>query len=170
MTALSLQAFSLGLIGFSLVKVLAPAYFAREDTKTPVKVGLVSLAVNFGLSVILAYSLTRSGYEGTHAGLALATSVAAMVNAWLLYHGLRRDKVFTHGKGWSSLLWRFCGANVLMTLSLLWLNKPLDWWLQSSMAERSLWLALTIGVGGGVYLLALLALGLRPGALRLRSA
>jgi putative peptidoglycan lipid II flippase len=170
MTALSLQAFSLGLIGFSLVKVLAPAYFAREDTKTPVKVGLVSLAVNFGLSVILAYSLTRSGYEGTHAGLALATSVAAMVNAWLLYHGLRRDKVFTHGKGWSSLLWRFSGANVLMTLSLLWLNKPLDWWLQSSMADRSLWLALTIGVGGGVYLLALLALGLRPGALRLRSA
>jgi putative peptidoglycan lipid II flippase len=169
MTALSLQAFSLGLIGFSLVKVLAPAYFAREDTKTPVKVGLVSLAVNFGLSVILAYSLTRSGYEGTHAGLALATSVAAMVNAWLLYHGLRRDKVFTHGKGWSPLLWRFAGANVLMTLSLLWLDRPLDWWLRSGMADRSLWLALTIGVGGGVYLLALLALGLRPGALRLRS-
>jgi putative peptidoglycan lipid II flippase len=169
MTALSLQAFSLGLIGFSLVKVLAPAYFAREDTKTPVKVGLVSLAVNFGLSVILAYSLTRSGYEGTHAGLALATSVAAMVNAWLLYHGLRRDKVFTHGKGWSPLLWRFAGANILMTLSLLWLRRPLDWWLQSGMADRSLWLALTIGVGGGVYVLALLALGLRPGALRLRS-
>lgn len=169
MTALSLQAFSLGLIGFSVVKILAPAYFAREDTKTPVKVGIVSLAVNFGLSVILAYSLSRAGYEGTHAGLALATSVAAMVNAWLLYRGLRRDKVFTHGKGWMPLLWRFAGANVVMTVSLLWLNRPLDWWLQSGGADRSLWLALTIGVGGGVYLLALLALGLRPGALRLRS-
>ncbi len=170
MTALSLQAFSLGLIGFSLVKVLAPAYFAREDTKTPVKVGLISLAVNFCLSVILAYGLTRSAYEGTHAGLALATSVAAMVNAWLLYYGLRRDKVFTHAKGWSPLLWRFAGANVLMTLSLLWLNRPLAWWLQSGVADRSLWLALTIAVGGAVYVLALLALGLRPGALRLRSA
>jgi putative peptidoglycan lipid II flippase len=169
MTALSLQAFSLGLIGFSLVKILAPAYFAREDTKTPVKVGLISLAVNFCLSVILAYSLTRSGYEGTHAGLALATSVAAMVNAWLLYRGLRRDKIFAHGKGWSPLLWRFVGANVLMTLSLLWLSRPLEWWLQSGVADRSLWLGVTIGVGGGVYLLALLALGLRPGALRLRS-
>jgi putative peptidoglycan lipid II flippase len=169
MTALSLQAFSVGLIGFSLVKVLAPAYFAREDTKTPVKVGLISLAVNFALSVILAYSLSRSGYGGTHAGLALATSVAAMVNAWLLYRGLQRDKVFTHGKGWSPLLWRFAGANVLMAISLAWFDMPLDWWLQSGTADRSLWLALTIGVGGGVYLLALLALGLRPGALRLRS-
>ncbi len=168
MTALSLQAFSLGLIGFSVVKILAPAYFAREDTKTPVKVGLVALAVNFGLSVILAYTLSRSGYEGTHAGLALATSVAALVNAWLLYRGLRRDRVFVHGKGWLPLLLRFAGANVLMALSLLWLNRPLDWWLQSGLVDRSLWLALIIGVGCGVYLLTLLALGLRPGALRLR--
>jgi putative peptidoglycan lipid II flippase len=168
MTALSLQAFSLGLIGFSMVKILAPAYFAREDTKTPVKVGLVALAVNFGLSVTLAYGLSRSGYEGTHAGLALATSVAALVNAWLLYRGLRRDRVFVHGKGWLPLLWRFAGANVMMALSLLWLNRPLDWWLQSGVVDRSLWLALIIGAGCSVYLLTLLALGLRPGALRLR--
>src|SRR5690606_28269376 len=57
MTALSLQAFSIGLIGFSLVKILAPAYFAREDTKTPVKVGLIALVVNFVLSVSLAWVL-----------------------------------------------------------------------------------------------------------------
>lgn len=169
MTALSLQAFSLGLIGFSLVKILAPAYFAREDTKTPVKIGLIALAVNFVLSVVLAYGLSRSGYEGTHAGLALATSVAAMVNAWLLYHGLRRDRVFAHGRGWSSLLWQFAGANLLMIVTLLSLHRPLEWWLQSGLVDRSIWLAVTIAVGCGVYLLALLALGLRPAALRLRS-
>src|SRR5690606_1147637 len=75
---LSLQAFSLGLIGFSFVKILAPAYFAREDTKTPVKIGVISLGVNFVLSVLLAWSLARAGFEATHAGLALAVSVAAL--------------------------------------------------------------------------------------------
>ncbi|MDH5215944.1 MAG: murein biosynthesis integral membrane protein MurJ [Gammaproteobacteria bacterium] len=169
MTALSLQAFAIGLVGFSLVKILAPAYFAREDTKTPVKIGLIALAVNFILSVTLAFGLTRSGYEGTHAGLALATSVAAIVNAWLLYRGLRREAVIVHGKGWQPLLLRFAAANILMTFCLLALNRPLAWWLESSLLDRSAWLTLVILVGGGVYFAALLLLGLRPGALRLRS-
>ena len=61
MAGLSLQAFAAGLMGFSFVKILAPAYFAREDTKTPVRVGLIALAVNFVLSIVLAYTLTRAG-------------------------------------------------------------------------------------------------------------
>jgi putative peptidoglycan lipid II flippase len=169
MTALSLQAFSFGLIGFSLVKILAPAYFAREDTRTPVRIGLIALAVNFVLSVVLAYGLTKAAFEGTHAGLALATSVAAIVNAWLLYRGLRGDKVLSHAKGWSRLLIQFAAANVLMTVSLLLLNRDLDWWLGSSLVDRSMWLALTIFVGGGIYVISLLLLGMRHGALRLRS-
>jgi peptidoglycan biosynthesis protein MviN/MurJ (putative lipid II flippase) len=56
-----------------------------------------------------------------------------------------------------------------MTVSLLLLNRDLDWWLGSSLVDRSLWLALTIFVGGGVYVISLLLLGMRPGALRLRS-
>lgn len=169
MTALSLQAFSLGLIGFSLVKILAPAYFAREDTRTPVKIGLVALAANFVLSVVLAIGLTKSGYDGTHAGLALATSIAAMVNAWLLYRGLRGDRVLSHSKGWKKLVVQFAVANVAMTLCLIFMNRSLDWWLASGLADRSLWLALTIAVGGGVYAISLFALGMRPGALRLRA-
>jgi putative peptidoglycan lipid II flippase len=169
MTALSLQAFSIGLIGFSLVKILAPAFFAREDTRTPVKIGLIALAVNFGLSVILAYVLTRMEYEGTHAGLALATSIAAIVNAWLLYAGLRRDRIIAHGKGWKTLLLQFTGANGVMAASLVLMNRHLDWWLTSSLVDRSVWLALTIGVGAALYFVALLLFGMRPGALRLRS-
>ena len=96
MTALALQAFAVGLVGFSYVKILAPAFFAREDTKTPVKIGLIALAVNFLLSVSLAWYLTAIGYAGSHAGLALAISVAAIVNAVLLYRGLLRDKVLRH--------------------------------------------------------------------------
>jgi putative peptidoglycan lipid II flippase len=168
MTALSLQAFSLGLIGFSLVKILAPAYFAREDTKTPVKVGLIALAVNFVLSVALAWTLTRAGYAGTHAGLALATSVAAILNAWLLWRGLRRDGIVGVTEGWPALLLRFALANVAMAVCLVQLARPLAWWLQTSLRTRSLWLALTIVAGAVVYFAALLVLGVGPRQLRLK--
>jgi putative peptidoglycan lipid II flippase len=169
MTALSLQAFSIGLIGFSLVKILAPAYFAREDTKTPVKVGLIALVVNFVLSVSLAWILTRAGYAGTHAGLALATSVAAVVNAWLLWRGLRSDGVVGVSKGWSLLLFRFLLANLAMAVSLVQLARPLGWWLETGPMSRSMWLALTIAVGAAVYFVSLLVLGVRPAQLRLRT-
>jgi putative peptidoglycan lipid II flippase len=167
MTALSLQAFALGLIGFSFVKILAPAYFAREDTKTPVKAGLVALAVNFVLSVVLAYTLTRVGYVGTHAGLALAISVAAILNAWLLYHGLRKDKVVVHSPGWSVLLLRFFGANAAMIVAIVWMQRPLEWWIDAGVLGRSIWLGAVVMVSALVYFGALVLLGLRPSQLKL---
>ncbi len=167
MTALSLQAFALGLIGFSFVKILAPAYFAREDTRTPVKAGLIALVVNLLLSVVLAYTLTRAGYAGTHAGLALAISVAALVNAWLLYHGLRRDKVVVHSPGWAQLLLRFFGANVAMTVAIVWLQRPLDWWVDVGVLDRSIQLCVVVMASAAVYFAALILLGLRPSQLKL---
>lgn len=167
MTALSLQAFALGLIGFSFVKILAPAYFAREDTRTPVKAGLIALVVNFVLSVVLAYTLSRAGYVGTHAGLALAISVAAIVNAWLLYRGLRRDKIVMHSPGWSLLLLRFFGANAAMTVAIVWMQRPLDWWVGVGSLDRSIQLGVVVMVGAAVYFVALLMLGLRPSQLKL---
>jgi putative peptidoglycan lipid II flippase len=168
MTALSLEAFALGLIGFSLVKILAPAYFAREDTKTPVKIGLVALVVNFLLSVLFAWLMVRAGHPGSHAGLALAISIAAMVNAWLLYAGLRRDGVLRHGAGWLPLLIRFGIANLAMAACLVLMARPLEWWLAGGLAERSLWLSATVAAAVIVYFAVLLLAGLRPGALRLR--
>jgi len=167
MTALSLQAFALGLIGFSFVKILAPAYFAREDTRTPVKAGLIALVVNFVLSVVLAYTLSRAGYVGTHAGLALAISVAAIVNAWLLYRGLRRDKIVMHSPGWSLLLLRFFGANAAMTVAIVWMQRPLDWWVGVGSLDRSIQLGVVVMVGAAVYFVVLLMLGLRPSQLKL---
>ena len=167
MTALSLQAFALGLIGFSFVKILAPAYFAREDTKTPVKAGLMALVVNLVLSVVLAYTLTRAGYVGAHAGLALAISVAAILNAWLLYHGLRKDKVVVHSPGWSFLLLRFFGANAAMTVAIVWMHRPLDWWIDAGVLDRSFWLGAVVIVGAVVYFGVLVLLGLRPSQLKL---
>lgn len=168
MTALSLQAFALGLIGFSLVKILAPAYFAREDTKTPVKIGLVALAVNFVLSVLFAWLMTRAGHPGSHAGLALAISIAAIVNAWLLYRGLRKDGVITHAADWLPLLARLLIANAAMAAGLASMSRPLEWWLAEGLAQRSLWLGACIGAAIVVYFGVLLLAGLRLSALRLR--
>ena len=168
MTALALQAFSVGLIGFSFVKILAPAYFAREDTRTPVRIGLIALVVNFILSVGLAWYLTSIGYAGTHAGLALAISVAALLNALLLYRGLISKGVLRHSKGWSALLAQIFFANAVMWAIIAWLERPLSWWLAVSDFERVSWLAISILAGAGAYFLVLVVLGLRPSKLGIR--
>ena len=167
LAGLSLQAFAIGLVGFSFVKILAPAYFAREDTRTPVRFGLIALAVNFGLSVILAWWLTRIGYPATHAGLALAISVAALVNAWLLYRGLRRDGIIQHSPGWAGLLSKYLVANVAMAAALNALARPLDWWIAAGVVDRVSWLSVQIVSGAAVYFLVLLLLGVRTSTLRL---
>jgi len=170
MTALALQAFAIGLVGFSYVKILAPAYFAREDTRTPVRIGLIALAVNLVLSVSFAWYLTSIGFEGTHAGLALAISIAALLNAVLLYRGLRRDGVARHGKGWLWLLGRVSIANAVMWAVLGQLQRPGSWWLQVGTFDRISWLSVSIVAGASAYFVVLLILGMRVGDFRLRQS
>ena len=169
MTALALQGFSVGLIGFSFVKILAPAYFSREDTRTPVRIGLIALAVNFGLSVILAWYLTSIGFAGSHAGLALAISVAAMLNAWLLYRGLCREGVVRHAPGWVALLLRVVAANAAMCIVLVQLHRPVTWWIAASSADRVYWLGVSVSAGAAAFFLALLVLGMRPSQFAMRA-
>lgn len=168
MTSMALQAYAFGLLGFSFVKILAPAFFAREDTRTPVRIALYALGVNLVLSVLLAWYLTRIGFAGTHVGLALATSVAALLNAALLYRGLRRDGVLRHMDGWQLLLGQVLLANIAMWAILVWLRQPLEWWLESGMAARAGWLGVSVFAGAGIYFLVLFALGLRPSKFSLR--
>jgi putative peptidoglycan lipid II flippase len=170
LTALALQAFAIGLVGFSYVKILAPAYFAREDTKTPVRIGLIALGVNFVLSVSLAWYLTRIGFAGSHAGLALAISVAALLNALLLYIGLRRDAVIRHGAGWPWLLARVLIANAVMWFVLEQLHRPGAWWLDVAIHDRIGWLSVSIGASAAVYFAVLLILGMRLRDFYLRRA
>ncbi len=170
MTAISLQAFAFGLIGFSLVKIFAPAFFAREDTKTPVKIGIVALVVNVVLSLAFAYTIASLGYDATHAGLALATSIAAIVNAGLLYRGLWRDGVVRHARDWVPFAWRLAGANLALLLVLLVLDRPVTFWLTAGMAAKIGWLALSVLGGTVVYFAALGLLGARPRHLKLRRS
>ncbi len=168
MTALALQAFAVGLVGFSFVKILAPAYFAREDTRTPVRIGLIALAVNLVLSVSLAWYLTSIGFAATHAGLALAISVAALLNAYLLFRGLRQQAVLVLSTDWGTLLLQVLVANVVMGLALYYIGRPLAWWLNATVLERSAWLGVSIVAGAIAYFLVLFVLGLRPSKLGMR--
>lgn len=84
MSAQSLRAYSAGLLAFMLIKVLAPGFFAREDTKTPVKIGIIAMVANMVFNLILIFPLA-------HAGLALATSLSAWLNGYLLWRGLRKE-------------------------------------------------------------------------------
>lgn len=169
MTAMALQAYAVGLIGFSFVKVLAPAFFAREDTKTPVRIALLALLVNLVLSIGIAWTMTTSGVVGPHAGLAAATSVAAILNAVLLYRGLRKARVLQHSSGWSMLIIRVALACTVMFAVLYQLYRPLEWWIDASFTGRVGWLAVTTIAGAGTYFAALLLMGTRLSQFRLKS-
>jgi len=95
----SLWAYSLGLMPFMFIKVLAPGYYSRQDTKTPVKIAVIAMVTNMVLNIALVFPLQ-------HAGLALATSMAAALNAFLLYKGLRKIDVYRPVAGWLWLSWR----------------------------------------------------------------
>jgi putative peptidoglycan lipid II flippase len=158
----------LGLVGFSFVKVLAPAFFAREDTRTPVRIGIAALLVNLALGASSAWYLSRSGFNGPHVALAAATSVAAILNALLLYVGLRRADVIRHAPGWGMLLLRVVIANAAMITTLMQLQRAATWWLAAGLSQRVAWLALSVIAGAGVYFAVLLVLGLRTSQLRMR--
>ena len=168
MTALALQAYAIGLVGFSFVKILAPAFFAREDTKTPVRIAIIALTVNLVLSISSAWYLTRIGYAGAHVGLALATSIAALLNAGLLYRGLRHDGVLVHGQGWAMLMVQMVLANAAMWAILLWLRRPLAWWLDVDLSTRATWLFLSVAAAAVGYFAVLIISGLRPSKLTLK--
>ncbi len=169
MTAMALRAYAAGLVGFSAVKILAPAFFAREDTKTPVRIAIVAMILNLLLSIALAWSMTKYGIAGPHAGLAAATSLAAVLNALLLYRALKKDNILRHSDGWKSLLVRILIANTAMYFALLQLARPLAWWIAASLAERIVYLGLTIIVGFIAYAAALLVFGARTSQFRMRA-
>ena len=154
MASESLVAYSFGLIAFILIKILAPAYFSRQDTKTPVKVGMIAMAVNLALNLLLM------GPMG-HTGLALATSIAAFVNAGLLYIGLKRRDVYQSKTRWLPLLARVVIASALMCAVLYSLNTYFGQWYESEIRVRVSILCSLVAAGSIVYFAMLFALGLR---------
>ncbi|MGA0800027.1 MAG: murein biosynthesis integral membrane protein MurJ [Steroidobacteraceae bacterium] len=167
MTQYGLMAYSWGLIGFSLVKVLAPGYFARQDTRTPVRVGLIALGINMGINVAVVLPAHYAGFGTPFVLLATSTCISAAINATLLWRGLRREGVYRPLPGWGGLIWRVIAANIVMAAGLIALASLFGDWLEASAFTRMWQLSLCVIAGFVAYALALLALGLRPHSLRL---
>ena len=170
MARASLWAFSSGLLAFIGIKVLAPAYYARQDTRTPVKIGVVALVANLVMNLGFVFVLLRLEVAATHAALALATTLAAFLNAGLLFIGLRRRGIVRAERGWPAFALRTALACAAMTGFLLWLAPGHAWWIESAVMPRVERLAVLVVGGIVVYGLTLLAAGMRPGDLRLARA
>ncbi len=166
MATYALMAYSLGLIGFSMVKVLAPGYFARQDTRTPVRVGMISLGVNMACNVGIVLPVAKAGFPVPHALIALSTGVSAFINSALLFRGLRRAGVYRAAPGWSRFAGQVLVANLAMALFLWWTAGDIDGWLNARAGQRALHLSICVLGGAAVYFAALWLCGLRLRDLR----
>ena len=165
MASLSLRAYSLGLIAFMLVKILAPGFYARQDTKTPVKIGIIAMAANMLMNLAFVFPLMMLWNIG-HVGLALATSLAAYLNAALLLRGLLRQGVFRFQPGCKAHGLRLLFATAVMCAVLLIFAPESATWLEWSWQRRLLEMALVCLLGVAVYVLAHFLAGTRPHHLR----
>ena len=150
----SLMAYSIGLLGFILVKVLVPGFTSRKDMKTPVRFGIYAMVANMGMNIALVFPLA-------HAGLALATSLGAFFNATLLLSKLLKDKIYKPGKNWANFIVKIIFANEIMAL-FLYVCVDRDQWLAWAAFDKAFNLALWIALGGLVYAISLLFIGIRP--------
>ena len=160
MTALALQCMSGGVIAFMLIKVFAPGFYAQQDTRTPVRVGLMAVAANAILNVIFIGFFKLIHWEAEHMALALASTGSAMVNAGLLYFYLHQRNIFRFGAHWKKIFLQFMFANVVMIAALAyalsWYNGDVSQWM------RVLEVLILCVVWVVAYLAALVAAGFRP--------
>jgi putative peptidoglycan lipid II flippase len=166
MASASLLAYAAGLLGFILVKVLSTGYFSRQNTRTPVRIGVMALVLNMVLNIIFVVTLVRAEFYAPHVGLALATTIAALFNALFLYRGLRRDGVYEPRPGWGRFGIRVAVASGLMSGAVLWAREQTGDWLALSLLDRSGALVACVVGGMIVYFLTCYLLGLTPASLR----
>lgn len=154
-TRLALMGYGLGLMGLVAIKVLAPGFYASEDTQTPVRIAIGVLLLTQLMNVLWVPLFA-------HAGLALSIGIGAMINAALLWFFLKRSGRYTPEPGWPRLICQGAISAFLMGVFLYWANGQWNW---IEMREQALWRLVAIGLvlltGGGIYLGALWLLGFR---------
>ena len=163
MASLSLKAYAAGLIAFMLIKVLAPGFFARQDMRTPVRIGVIAMIMNMLFNLLLVIPL-HSYWQVGHLGLAAATSLSAFLNAILLYFALRKQDIYQPMSGWLRFFIRLAIAVMVMLFVLIQLSNALGGqqsfynfnWLQ-----RVAYIGLLCGVGFIGFAVSLLLLGFR---------
>lgn len=167
MVAISLAAMSLAIPAFMLSKVLSPAFYARQDSKTPMRAAIWTVLLNVVLTIAFTAPLWYYKVEGAHGGIALATSLAGIANAVLLWRYLRRDGLLQLQPGWGLFLLRLAAACALLTAAVLgmrgWMG---EWAAIQGFWLRLGWLMAAIAAGAVAYGAGLLLTGLRPRHLR----
>jgi putative peptidoglycan lipid II flippase len=154
MTQQALVAYSLGLLGLIMVKVLAPGFYARQNIRTPVKIALFTLVATQLMNLAFIWQLR-------HAGLALSIGLGACLNAGLLYYHLRRHDIYRPQPGWTAFLLKLCGAVSVMAV-VLWFAADTPTWLHGNILSRAWHLGWVVIVGSGSYFAMLGMLGFRP--------
>ena len=154
MTQRALIAYSVGLIGLIVVKVLAPGFYSRQDIKTPVKIAIVTLILTQLMNLAFIGPLK-------HAGLSLSIGLAACLNASLLYWQLRKQKIFTPQPGWMAFLLRLVVAVLVMSGVLLGMLHIMPEWSLGTMPWRLLRLMAVVLAGIAAYFAALAVLGFK---------
>ena len=158
MTQKSLVTFSLGITGFMLIKLLGSAFYATQNVKTPVKIGVYAMIFNSILCLLFIKPLA-------HAGLALASSLAGMFNAGMLLRLLIKNGSYQPSQGWVKFLGQLVGANAVLGIALFFLATVIDW-MSYPAAYRLVLLLFMVIVAMIIYFITLYLFGLRPSDFR----
>jgi putative peptidoglycan lipid II flippase len=164
----ALMAFAPGLLGFILVKVLVAGFYSRQDSRTPVAIGVRALLVGMVLNVVFVVTLVRTGWAPPHIGLAAATTISSLTNALLLFRGLVAAGVYEPRADLGRFVVRSGIACVVMAAFVLWILGRAGDWLAMSLGQRVGWLTGIVGGGAAVYFAMAWVAGLRPTQFRLR--
>src|SRR5258706_3459558 len=163
MTREALVAYSIGLVGMILVKILAPGFYARQNISTPVKIGILTLVITQGLNLAFIGPLR-------HAGLALAIGLGACLNALLLYWMLRKQEIYTPQPGWAAFALKVAIAVLAMAAALWFAAGPAEAWLKAGWQWKTGMLAGMVLLGLAVYGGSLFAMGFRLRQFSIRGA
>jgi putative peptidoglycan lipid II flippase len=155
MTRDALLAYSVGLLGMILVKILAPGFYARQNVVTPVKIGIFTLVATQLMNLVFIGPLK-------HAGLALAIGLGACLNAGLLYRYLRRQGVYSPQPGWPVFLLKVAASVALMAVVLFMTMGESGWWLSAPWQRKLPAIIGLVLLGAAAYAGCLLAFGMRP--------
>ena len=155
MTRQALMAYSLGLLGLILVKVLAPAFYSRQNIKTPVKIAVFTLVATQFMNLLFVF-----GLDLRHAGLALAIGLGACINAGLLYYNLRRADVYQPQAGWLLFMLKLLTALLLMAAALYFTAGEAADWLHYGVLDKGMHLLALVLLGAAVYFLSLRLMGI----------
>jgi putative peptidoglycan lipid II flippase len=153
-TSLSLQAYGSGLMAFIAIKIFAPVFLSRGDTKTPVKAGIVAMVSNIILNLILVQ------FYG-HIGLAVATSLSALLNASILYFYLIKQSIFKFDAAFYKMLTRVIFAVVVMSSYIMFFDTNIEAYFDSLIIDRCWLLFKSIAISASIYFLSLFVFGVR---------